>query len=237
MKTHVKNLLENLLGCTIVKNFPHGYNAFNDMKKRLAEESFDVVFDVGANDGRSAVKFIKEFPNANIYCFEPVKSTFQELETNMASTKQVKSFNFALGSSEGTASVEKDPTNNSRCNRLKVDSDTANDDETVTVKTLDNFCKNHAVSKIDFLKIDTEGFDLEVLKGSENYLREQKISFLQVEASMNPHNLKHIKFEEFKSFLESRGYVLFGIYDQTPEWSGEPRLRFSNPMFIAENLV
>ncbi len=235
IKTQIKQCLEKALNCRIIRHPPHGLDPFVDMKKRIPENSFKVVFDVGANDGRSAVQFLPEFSAATIYCFEPVRSTFEELESSMGSNKRVKSFNLALGSSEGEAVVEKNE--NSRCNQLSLEIAPENSGETVTVSTLDIFCEQHNIPQIDFLKIDTEGFDLEVLKGAEKYINDHKISFLQIEASMNPHNVKHVAFETFKSFLESRGYLLYGVYDQTLERFGEPVLRYSNPIFISEKLT
>ena len=229
VKKAVKRLREG-------KKICHGIDPYCDMKARYPE-AFSVVFDVGANDGRSAVQFVKEFKMANVYCFEPVRSTYEELESNFGSHARVRPFNFAFGASETTAVVEFDKNGNSRCNTLKLDTSDNIDAESVTVATLDKFCQDQNVQRIDFLKIDTEGFDLEVLKGSQKYLEEQRISFLQVEASMNPLNTKHVKFEDLKSHLESYGYVLFGIYDQTLEWSGETRLRFTNPIFISNKFV
>ena len=235
IKWRVKKMITCLREGKIIWRRPHGLDPYFDMKSRSPEESFTVVFDVGANDGHSAVEFVKEFSSANIYCFEPVKSTFEELTRNMSSLKAVKPFHLALGASEGTAVIKFAENNNSRCNSVSLGA--SSDGEATQVSTIDVFCENNNIAHIDFLKIDTEGFDLEVLKGSEKYLQEQRISFLQVEASMNPFNTKHCKFEDFKSYLESRGYVLFGVYDQTLEHSGENRLRFSNPVFISNKLA
>jgi len=236
MKKQIKKCLEKVMNCRIIRKPPHGLDPYYDMKKRISENSFKVVFDVGANDGRSAVQFLPEFSAATIYCFEPVRSTFEELVSSMGSNKRIKPFNLALGSSEGEAVIKKDD-DNSRCNQVSFDIDATCDSEMVTVSTLDRFCDQHKIPQIDFLKIDTEGFDLEVLKGAEKHINDHKISFLQIEASMSPYNVKHVAFQEFKSFLESRGYLLYGVYDQTLEWSGEARLRFSNPIFISEKLT
>ena len=95
-------------------------------------------------------------------------------------------------------------------------------------------CQAESINYIDILKIDTEGFDIEVLKGASTMLKANQISFIQVEAGMNPHNKLHIPLQQFVDYLTPYGYVLFGIYEQHLEWTGEKRLSFSNPVFISE---
>lgn len=87
------------------------------------------------------------------------------------------------------------------------------------------------------MKVDTEGHDLEVLQGGEKLLTEQKIDVIQVEAGMNPSNRHHVPFEALKSYLESKSYLLFGIYEQTGEFmSGHPVMRRANCVFISSDL-
>ena len=56
--------------------------------------------------------------------------------------------------------------------------------ETVDIVTLDEFCQTKRIDQINYLKIDTEGGDLEVLKGAANMLTEQRIDFVEVEAGI-----------------------------------------------------
>ena len=65
-------------------------------------------------------------------------------------------------------------------------------------------------------------------------LNANNIGFIQVEAGMNPANKLHVPLQAFVDFLSPFGYVLFGIYEQHLEWTGENRLAFSNPVFISE---
>ena len=109
--------------------------------------------------------------------------------------------------------------------------------EVVKIETLDEICQSEGVSYIDVLKIDTEGFDIEVLKGATSMLKNNKITFIQVEAGMNPHNKLHVPLQQFVDFLAAYGYVLFGVYEQHLEWTGEQRLSFSNPVFISGKYV
>ena len=88
--------------------------------------------------------------------------------------------------------------------------------ETITLTTLDIYCEERGIEEIGLLKIDTEGFDLEVLKGGAEMLKHQRVSFIQTEAGMTRFNTKHVPFHDQQQVLAEMGYVLFGIYDQTP---------------------
>jgi hypothetical protein len=107
--------------------------------------------------------------------------------------------------------------------------------ENIETLTLDRFCEVEGMKNIDFLKIDTEGYDLEILKGAETMLKKQAIDFVQVEAGMNARNTRHVPFADFVQYLASRDYTLFGLYDQHLEWNGDRMLRFCNPVFISRN--
>lgn len=110
--------------------------------------------------------------------------------------------------------------------------------EQVSVDTVDGICDRHHISRIDFLKIDTEGSDMAVLEGAAGLVREQRIVIIQVEASMNSRNSHHVAFGAFQAYFEPRGYRLFAIYEQWPEWpTGEPHLRRTNPVYISDDTI
>ena len=110
--------------------------------------------------------------------------------------------------------------------------------ESVDIVTLDEFCRTKRIDHINYLKIDTEGGDLEVLKGAVGMLTEQRIDLVQVEAGMNPTNSRHVSLESLKAFMESHMYFLFGVYEQENEWlTREPHLRRTNPVFISQQMI
>jgi len=90
---------------------------------------------------------------------------------------------------------------------------------------------SHLVSK--HLKVN-EGFDLEVLKGADSLLSSKCVPFVLVEVGFHPGDSRHVLFDEIRDFLMGKSYAVFGIYDQTLEWSGENRLRFANVCFCSE---
>ena len=86
---------------------------------------------------------------ANVYCFEPVRSTYEELESNFGSHVRVRPFHFAFGASEAIAVVDFDNSGDSRNNSIKLDTSDNLDAESVTVTTLDKFCQDQNVQHLE----------------------------------------------------------------------------------------
>lgn len=209
---------------------------FSEIKARLPSLQMGVVFDVGANVGQTAKAVSKAFPDATVYSFEPVSSTFDELQRNTSSLPNVRCFNMALGARDGNATMTAKPLSTSNSISATLPGVSAEGTETVPVMTGARFCKREGIRQISILKIDTEGHDLDVVAGFIPLIQQHRIGFIQVEASMNPYNKKHVAFRDFSGMLEPLGYVLFGIYDQVAEFKTRPFLRRSNPVFISDRI-
>src|SRR5271165_3056273 len=111
----------------------------------------EIIFDVGANTGRAARFFIKHFPRANVYSFEPFAQSFDELRADMRLTS-VKAFNVALGSKSEEAILHsfKGSDLNSllaldskASTFLESDALEPRQKVSVHVTTLDDFCEQH----------------------------------------------------------------------------------------------
>jgi FkbM family methyltransferase len=239
--TMIKKRVEKLTNTHIYRIHPRGFDIIHDITTSFPMYRVSVVFDVGANVGQSSIIYLNRFPNSHIYCFEPVNETFRQLQTNLKGNERVTCYRFALGSSrknglmvlQGNSDMfflldhSKQP--------FMIEGAST---EPIEVVTLDEFCHSKKIDHINYLKIDTEGGDLEVLKGGEKMLTDQRIDFVEVEAGMNPKNKWHVPFEELKKFLELNQYFLFGIYEQVSEWpTRESHLRRTNPVFVSRRMI
>ena len=217
---------------------PHGVDFLSDLRRETHGRQLSVIFDVGANVGQSSLRYQRAFPCAHLYSFEPIRHTYDRLEQSLRDRPMVHCYNQAMGAAPGEIEVVLQKLSIENSLLQTAGSNSAGSTEWVRVDTVDRFCQAHNIPAIDFLKIDTEGFDLEVLKGAETLLAEQRVAFVQVEAGIGAHNTKHVPLQVLQQHLQQRHYVPFGFYEQTPEfWNDMPRLRFCNVVFIAEREV
>lgn len=237
----LKRSVEKLTGTRILRTLPHGTNLFRDIENELPAWRAEMVFDVGANVGQSAERFLDAFPAAELYCFEPMPQTFAELDAKLPDEPRVHRVQLALGASRGTGAMKSTQSRSTGASLVPSMPDASSRDEdlvTVTVEPLDGFCAAEGIEHIGYLKIDTEGHDLEVLKGADRMLGDHRIDIVQVEAGMNRDNRLHVPLEHLKRHLEDRDYWLFGVYDQVLERpTQEARLRRANLLFVSEHVM
>ena len=234
-------MAERLFGVHILRVLPRGVDPFNDIANSFHEYQMSVMFDVGANTGQSAQAYAVSFANAQVHSFEPIQESFRMLEKAVSSFHHVHCHHLALGKEDGFAWMISNgsSTMNRQINAEEaVDSRQSDSTERVEMTSLDSFCARNSITHVSYLKIDTEGADLEVLKGAGLMLARGAVDFVEVEAGMNPANRQHVALEDLKSFLESYGFRLFGIYEQVNEWpTGGPQLRRANMVFLSSAMI
>jgi FkbM family methyltransferase len=219
---------------------PRGSDVFIDIRRYLPNLEVNTVFDVGAYIGKVAKMFAKNFPKASVYCFEPVPKVYQSLITNTHQNSQIRCFLLALSDAKSAGRMRR--VEGSALFTLE-DSDKSgagvNDViEEVLISTLDLFCLENDVTRINYLKIDAGGHDFSVLKGAQNLFAQKAIDVVEVEAGMNPDSKIFSRFEEMKLFLEERDYRVFAIYEQVHEFpTCEPHLRRTNAVFISREVI
>jgi hypothetical protein len=85
-------------------------------------------------------------------------------------------------------------------------------EETVQIDTIDLYCSRNEIRKIDLLKIDTEGFEIEVLKGAHEMLSQGKVSLIYCEVGFLKQNSRNTYFANLTEYLANYGYYFFGLY-------------------------
>lgn len=171
------------------------------------------IFDVGANTGQSADYFLKTFPQARIQCFEPASTTFETLSQAFASEPRVTMNRLALDHQD--REVRFLAIKESTGNRIISSSESFLETETVSAIRGDRFCRDKSIGKIDILKVDTEGNDLNVLVVFVGMLQGKKVGYIQVECTTSPDNHFHVQLTSFMNFLNPFGYRLFGLFEYT----------------------
>lgn len=240
-KQRLKDALQSW-GVYYALRSPRGADVLRDIRSRLPNVAIQTIFDIGANIGQSIAPFVAAFPYAKIWGFEPVSRHHARLCHRFSSNAAIRCERLAFGQTEGE--IEIALTSDPSMSHVTVHSnDLPNTviiqgSEKVTMTTLDKYCQRNRIERIDFVKIDTEGHDLEVLRGATTLLSRGLISFIQCECSASPENRYHCALGALQSFLEERGYRLFGFYEQVEDWTtGAPNLRRVNAVFISPEVI
>jgi FkbM family methyltransferase len=161
-----------------------GLDPWADINRLASDWNYPITlfFDVGANDGETAVTALRQFPKARVISFEPHPVTYSELMKKMSGQVRFRGINSALGSEIGE--VEMFVYDESKINSLTDDAQYAirfakrGRRIGVQCTTLDAYCVQNKIERIDVLKIDTEGFDFTVLQGSSVMLKKGSIKFI-----------------------------------------------------------
>lgn len=238
MKSIIKRLLERKGYLVYQKNFmPFMVNHCLDIK-RLSGNPEDIrnIFDVGANKGDVALQYSAEFPWASIQAFEPVKKTFNELQKNTLCNPKISAHNFALGSSVESSKIFHGPCD--LMHSMNASAFPESTFETIEVSTLDTEIDN-GLPIPDFVKVDTEGFEMDVLEGSRGWLGSAGQKFLLLETTFRQPEKAHPQLRHQTSFSRPYEFVanfdfeFVGIYD--PDFNGfnppRPPLSYCNALF------
>jgi FkbM family methyltransferase len=210
--------------------------AFRDIARSLPGWQPSVIFDVGANIGQTSTRLATWFPDARIHAFEPVAASFAKLSATAEGFANLSAHQVALSCADGQARVSAIGT--STANRLLPRGGAHGDSgEAIRTSTGATMAAALGVDAVSFLKIDTEGHDLDVVLGFAPLL--PAIDFVQVEAGMNPYNRTHVPFRILEDALRHFGFLLFNFYDRTLEFhrGGRPVLRRADAVFIHRRLV
>lgn len=152
----------------------------------------DTVVDIGAYVGMFTVKAAQQVgPNGLVVAIEPSSSNLQYLRRNTADIGNVKVIPKAAGSSGGEGRLTTSEA--SPCHTL-VDKPGATT-ETIMIDTLDDILAKVGVKKVDFIKIDAEGYELEILKGASSTLKQSKLRLAVASYHDLPtgeHELSHV---------------------------------------------
>lgn len=173
---------------------------FDNLKKFIKSDS--VVLDIGANIGISSLFFSKMADNGLIFSFEPAKDTFSILLKNVKKMNNIVPLNFGFSNTNGLATFYensddaysgfKDTKRKKIINKTKA-----------LLFKLDSFFGLLNLEKIDFIKIDVEGLEYDVLSGGSEIIEKYRpIIFCEIYRGSN----SNLKPDETINFLINKNY-------------------------------
>lgn len=208
---------------------PERNGEYKFLKKFLSSYGKLTIFDVGANIGDYSEKILSINPLSIIYCFEPVNSTFSKLKLKLEKYPNVKLNNFALGEIETNKEIfiycEEAGSNSLYYHESHASLSGNLRKEKISIKKLDTIVQENNISKIDFVKIDVEGNELNVLKGAINSIRAGIINLIQFEYN-SFWQKSSATLEEVFDLLKAAN---FNLYRLTP-WGKIPIKKYLNKL-------
>jgi FkbM family methyltransferase len=176
------------------------------------QEKINTIVDVGAYLGRvsQALKYL--LPDAKVFAFDPVEENYAAIKKTLGGSNGVTVEKAVVSDKEGKLQFYKHvaPQTSSL---LKMEYSYEKQfplSKIIDVKsvTLDNYFQNLPLKGKVFLKIDTQGSEISVLKGADNFLK--KVSVIHIEVSFEKSYRKQSSFEQIYKFLEARGFIYIG---------------------------
>ena len=183
-----------------------------------------VVFDIGAHHGESIKLFLKKLRIKKIYSFEASPNNFKVLKKKISKNylKKVDIYNFGIGDKisksyinqavESSSSTMNELNKNSKYLKRKLQVLNIKNNENfyhkipIQILTLDSFIEEHDIQNIDLLKIDTEGYEFNVLRGVSKY--SERIKLIYFEHHYDDMIIKNYKFSDIHKILEGKDFKM-----------------------------
>ena len=208
-----------------ISTIPKSWHSRSNCKRYLQCDP-SVIFDVGANDGKISAILAGQFPEADIFAFEPTPAPFEAMRRNTRKHKRVTCQQLAVSELCGELTMK--VSQNSRLSTVTNVVSPGQSRLTVQATTIDTFCKINSIHQIDLLKIDVEGHEMSVLRGAERALDRCKV--LVIEFGLDPSDHRHCHLLDLAKKLSAMNYSLVDLVDINDKNSG--RFDYGNAVFV-----
>lgn len=186
------------------------------------------VFDVGANVGELTLLFSRFAPGGYVHAFEASRNTFRRLQAlcDAAKSSNVVLNHLALSDENGYIQlhVYEDSLSafNSQADRpmkkYGLDIEPVGIEE-IRATTVDDYCEKNEIERIDLLKIDVEGFELQVMRGASRMLGSRSVACVTFEFGQTTFDSGN-RPEEIEALLTKAGYKFRNIVERDPAFPG-----------------
>jgi len=210
---------------------------YHVMATLLKNHKVSAVIDAGASDGHISRRFLRLFPSACAYAFEPNPLYRQQLLQYAKEDPRFRPQFVALSDNEGSADLL--ITESPGCTSLFKPADMLREydsagssveaSEKVEVCTIDAWAKRNGDAAIEIIKFDIQGGELKALDGAKQVL-EHSTLLVYTEVWFNPCYEGGAIFSEIDSFMRRQGFVLYDIYK--PKYNKKGVIMWGNAIFV-----
>lgn len=184
----------------------------------LRSYNFKTILDIGANEGQFASKILTIFPEAEIHCFEPLHSVFEQLQLNFKNISNVVVYNFGLGASTEEKNIFRNEYSASSSvlemldlHKENFDFAVAVEPEKISIKKLDEVFITE-IPKPLLIKIDVQGYEMYVLEGGKSAIPQAEV--IIIETSFYPFYDNQPLFDDIYQYFTQWGYRYVGNIEQ-----------------------
>jgi FkbM family methyltransferase len=180
----------------------------------------NTIFDVGANIGTWTLLTKSFFPGATVHAFEPLDVHIQKFNDNIKILSNVYIHSYCLGKENKYSVINvssfSDSSSILEATQLEFEEFgiKKTHEEQVEIKRLDQLIEDNELPVPDIIKLDVQGFELEVLKGAGKYLNE--VSYLIIEVSFKEYYYNQPLFLDIANYLSSYNFNIYAFGQQTP---------------------
>ncbi|MGB0579777.1 MAG: FkbM family methyltransferase [Limisphaerales bacterium] len=200
----------------------------------------NTILDVGANIGEFSEWVAKFWPEAKIHAFEPLPCCLSPLQQVAARHPQVSIHEFALGEKSGEAEMFENEFSPSSSllpmtdRHREIWPKTAKDKPVnVPIRTLDAFVEENQLSTPTLLKLDVQGFEINVLRGASKALK--NVAVILSEVQFDAFYEDQTDFLDLQILLKEHGFRFLEFADER-RLNEEHRLVYADAVFVRHEL-
>lgn len=202
----------------------------------------DVIFDVGANVGSSTLQYAIDYPDRiTLYAFEPVPRSYEKIVEKAKDLQNVFVFKTAVSDFVGKANFNVSHESGDHCasslfeysDKLEANWGPVKHHFEITeqievdVIRLDAFIEEHGIECINYFHCDTQGSDLNVLKGMGDHIHKIQEGVVEVAIKYNALYKNQVMIDTMMQFLTEHNFEIISV-QANDAWRNEANIMFRN---------
>ena len=178
-----------------------------------------LIFDVGANVGQTVYSLRRRFRGAHIHAFEPAPESFEQLARLASRERNVTPVQAALSDRIGWAPLR--IKRSAEHNTLSLAPHEGDPTVTVPLLTIDEYVSQEGIETVDLIKIDTEGHEVQALRGARETLGGGKVRLVVAECDFHHRpGTPHTNFADLYEVMAGHGFRVVSFYCNSVDGDG-----------------